>query len=129
VELYLPWPDFQTGARGAVEGERVRVLERPTEDAYELAARFHSEWDRLPQCERRLRARDVHEVLGESLSDPVALVLCWTADGGLDGSGPRAGGTGQALRVAHDRAIPVLNLARPEHMRRLTIAGAQGQPS
>jgi hypothetical protein len=127
VELYLPWPGFQAGARVAgarvdgarVDGEheQVRVLERPRKDAYALAARFHPAWGRLTECERHLRARDVHEVLGESLADPVAFVLGWTADGSLDGSGPLTGGTGQALRIAHDRAVPVFNLARPEHMR------------
>jgi len=40
----------------------------------------------------------------------VDFVLCWTPDGSLDGAHRSAGGTGQALRIAHRHGIPVLNL-------------------
>jgi hypothetical protein len=112
VELFLPEPGFEDGARIAEEGDRVRVLAEPTEAARRLAPRFHYGWQRLDSHERDLRARDVHEVLAESLKDPAALIICWTADGSLDGSEPSVGGTAQALRVAHRHQIPVLNLAR-----------------
>jgi hypothetical protein len=120
VELYLPCPRFQSHARIGGEGSSVRVLARPSRAAMQLAARFYRawdgrEWDQLDENERALLARDVHQVLGADLDSPVASVVCWTPDGGLDGSDPRSQGTGQALRVAHDHAIPVFNLARPEH--------------
>jgi hypothetical protein len=119
VELYLPWPGFQRGARSRPEGEAVDVLDEATEQARELAARFHPAWDELDSATRRLRARDVHQVLGRDLATSVCLVICWTADGSLDGTGPRSGGSGQALRVAYSRAIPVVNLALPEHAARV----------
>lgn len=114
AELYLPWPGFEEDARYAVSG--VRVLGRPAPAAYELASRYHPAWRALDSDERDLRARDVHQVLGEHLAEPAEVVICWTADGSLDGSTARAGGTGQALRVAHDHGIPVLNLAHAEHL-------------
>lgn len=114
AELYLPWPDFEEDRRP--ELPHVRVLERPASAAYELASRYHPRWDALDSHERDRRARDVHQVLGERLDEPVELVICWTIDESLDGSGPRAGGTGQALRVAHHYSVPVLNLAREDHL-------------
>jgi hypothetical protein len=116
VELYLPWPGFQSGARLEVEGGRVRVLRGPSRAAWELAPRFHPRWDELPDDARRLLARDGDQLLGVELLDPVRLVACWTADGSLDGERLYEDGTGQALRIAHHNGIPVLNLARPDHL-------------
>lgn len=114
VELYLPWPGFEGGERRQAPG--VHVVPRPAAGAYALASRYHPCWDALDPVECHLRARDVHQVLGTRLDDPVELVICWTVDASVDGSGSLAGGTGQALRVAHDHRIPVLNLARAEHL-------------
>jgi hypothetical protein len=119
VELYLPWPAFQAQARLPLEGSEVFVLSAPAPRAYSLAARFHPSWDQLAAQMRDLRARDVHEVLGRDLESPAALLVCWTPDRSLDGQGPRVGGTGQALRIAHAHGISVLNLSRPGHARRL----------
>ncbi len=119
VELYLPCADFESQARSLTEGPDVHVLGEPTDAAYSLAARFHPGWGTLSAPAHRLRARAVHEVLGSDLCLPASLVVCWTPEGSLDGCDPRAGGTGQALRVAHRHGVPVLNLARPEHLRAL----------
>jgi hypothetical protein len=118
LELYLPCPGFEPDARLACEGGGARVWERPSAAAFALAARLHPRWEELDEGERRLRARDGHEILGAGLSAPVDVVICWTPDGSLDGRSPLAGGTGQALRLAHDGGISVLNLARSEHLRR-----------
>ncbi|HWX95918.1 MAG TPA: hypothetical protein VNZ01_03615 [Solirubrobacteraceae bacterium] len=119
IELYLPWPGFQTRARLDIEGPGVRALSRPSAAACELARRFHPGWNALALPARRLLARDAHEVLGAGLDSPAELVVCWTADGSLDGRDLYQDGTGQALRIAHRHGISVLNLARPDHVRRL----------
>jgi len=113
VELYLPWPGFEADSWLDREAEEVRVLPRPSGPAYDLAARFHPGWDGLAADTRHLLARDGHQVLGAELLGPVSFVVCWTADGSLDGSGLYADGTGQALRIADEHAIPVFNLSRP----------------
>jgi hypothetical protein len=117
MELYLPWPGFEEGERP--RAREVHVLWRPSAAAYELASSYHPSWDSLDSIERDLRARDVHQVLGERLDEPAKVVICWTVDGSMDGSGALAGGTAQALRVAHDHGIPVLNLAREDVAERL----------
>jgi hypothetical protein len=128
VELYLPWPGFEASAWQRVEGSRVRLLERPSAPAYELAAIFYEPWGGRSWAEldaraKALLARDVHQVLGADLRHPVWGVVCWTPDAGLDGSDPRSQGTGQALRVAARHGIPVFNLALREHARRLRQLG------
>lgn len=125
VELYLPWPGFEEAAacseawRGNAEpaSGSVHVLSQATPAARRMAATFHPSWAELDEQQRLLRSRDVHQILGEGLDDPVAVVVCWTPDGSLDGSGPGAGGTGQALRVARAHGVQVLNLAREQHVR------------
>ncbi len=79
------------------------------------AARFHPSWSELSP-----RARRLHQVLGSYLALAATLVVCSTEDGSLEGSGPRVGGSGQALRIAHHYGIPVLNLSRSERLRELS---------
>ena len=117
VELYLPWPGFEADARARERAGAVRVLERPTREAYELAAAAHPGWGALADSERHLRARDAHEILGPELDTPAAFVVCWTPCASLDGEEVVAEGTGQALRIARAHSVPVLNLARAQHAR------------
>lgn len=111
VELYLPWPGFQ----GLVEAE----LTEPSSAARALASRFHPAWSCCGRGAQALHARNCHQVLGVGLDAPVVCVVCWTPDGSLDGAARSAGGTGQALRIAASRGIPVFNLVRGEHRRRV----------
>ncbi|HEV7586104.1 MAG TPA: hypothetical protein VGO14_10020 [Solirubrobacteraceae bacterium] len=116
VELYLPWPGFEADARLDIEGASVRELPQPSAAACELARRFHEGWDALEPPARQLLARDAHEVLGADLRSPAELLVCWTADGSLDGEDLYEDGTGEALRIASEHRIPVLNLARREDL-------------
>lgn len=49
-------------------------------------------------------SRNVYQVLGPNLDDPVEFIICWTKDG------KASGGTGQAIRIANDYGVPVFNL-------------------
>jgi hypothetical protein len=115
VELYLPWPRFEADSWADGDSPDVAVLARPSPQAYAMAARYQPRWDALGVAERHLLARDCHQVLGADLASPAGVVVCWTADGSLDGSGEGPDGTRQALRIAHDHGIQVVNLARPDH--------------
>ena len=120
VELYLPWAAFERPARAGMHPPAL-VAEQPDPRAYPIAQETHPRWDGLSSGARALLARDVHEVLGPDLTapQPVAMVICWTADGSLAGTAPRGGGTAEALRRAARREIPVRNLARDEHRQAL----------
>jgi len=109
--LFLPWPYFNR--HKARQG--VRVLEKPTREAYEIAAKHHPGWARLERNAQPFHARNVHQVLGADCKTPSAMVVCWTKDG-ADGTtiptGQETGGTGQAIRIAVAHGVPVFNLAR-----------------
>lgn len=101
-EIYLPWPQFN--------GNQSRLY-KPTEAAYDLARQFHPAWERCSPAARKLHARNMHQILGPDLDDPVAFVACWTRDG------TGAGGTGQALRLATAQDIPVFDFGAGHHVR------------
>lgn len=115
-ELFLPWPGFE-GRAGPV------VI---PDACFALAARYHPGWEHLGRGARAMHARNCQQVLGADLDDPVDFVVCWTPDGDLTGTGSRAGGTGQALRVATGHGVPVRNLARPSD--RAWAHGLLGEP-
>lgn len=104
-EVYLPWPGFNDHV-GKV------FLSEPKPAALKMAARYHPNWSRLSQGARKLHARNCHQVLGLKLDDPAEFLVCWTRNGSIDGSEPDTGGTGQALRIAADHGVEVLNLRR-----------------
>lgn len=126
VELYLPWPGYERDRLAELAGAAddpdglILTHERPSERAYEIAARFHPRWDRLAAPARALLARDAHQVLGRDLMAPARMVICWTADGSLDGSTRTSGGTGQTLRIAAHYDVAVFNLARDDHHAHVT---------
>jgi hypothetical protein len=72
--------------------------------AKEIAAEYHPAWNRCSPYARKLHARNSFIILGETLDDPVDLVVCWTEGGKLKG------GTAQALRIAQEHKIAVANL-------------------
>jgi hypothetical protein len=114
IEVYL--------ADGGYRGFEDLTPGGPSEAAFELAAKTHPAWDRCSPRAKALHARNGHQVLGRALDDPVRFVICWTPDGSLDGSSRESGGTGQALRIASERGIPVLNTARQDHRERVEAA-------
>lgn len=93
-EIFLPWKGFN--------GNPSPLSEIPPE-AYSQAARFHPAWTQLQPSVQRLMARNMQQILGRQLDDPVLFILCWTDGGKFQG------GTGQALRGARTFNIPVFN--------------------
>lgn len=109
LEVYLPWPKFN----GHDDLGVARFEPQP--EAFQIASRFHPAWDRCSRGAQALHARNVHQVLGLDVLNPMPskFVIGWTRGG----SG--AGGTGQAYRIANSYAIPVYDLARPDHRQRV----------
>lgn len=90
-----------------------------TPEALVMAANYHPAWDRCSEAARKLHGRNCMIMLGRNLDTPVSFVICWTKDG------QESGGTGQAMRIALQHKIPVLNLFYPETqemIRRMILA-------
>ena len=98
AQIFLPWANFNRSAS---------ALYPPTHDAYKLAEKYHPAWHRCNDTARAFHARNSHQILGQHLDMPVGMVICWT----INGEGQ--GGTGQALRIAEDHDIPIIDYGIP----------------
>lgn len=96
-ELFLPWQGFNGRY---VDDARAQ----PTAAAVVLASDVHPTWRDLTPVSKLLHARNVHQVLGLGLDEPVEFVVCWTPGGRTQG------GTATAIKLANERSIPVVNL-------------------
>lgn len=113
LSVYLP--SFRFSNRKADGGIYINASKLPVhKDALLLAEQFHGGWQYLPDFARLLMARNGNQVLGDDLLSPVSRVICWTPDGAMKETTRDTGGTGQAIRIAVDRGIPVHNLGNPD---------------
>ena len=94
-EIYIPWKGFNKSDSN---------LYHITDEALELAAKYHPAWDKLSKWAKQLMARNCFQVLGKDLKTPCDFIVCWTKNGKM------IGGTSQALRIAKDYNIPIFNL-------------------
>lgn len=98
---YLPWRNFRrlSGPDCVVltSGEMHRCMAN--------AAEMHPDWHRYNLSARKLHARTVAILLGADTRTPVDALVCWTPGAHF------VGGTGMAIRIAHQCHIPVFNLA------------------
>lgn len=94
-EIYLPWRSFNNN---------LSPLCSVTPAAMDLAELYHPAYEKLSHSSKLLMARNGFQVLGRDLQTPVRFIVCYTLDAQV------IGGTGQALRIAMDRKIPILNL-------------------
>lgn len=102
-EIYLPWKGFNNNSSD---------LCTITTDAMELASTLHPGWCKLSKGAKKLMARNCYQVLGNDLSTPSEVVICWTPDGCTSPTTrtSKTGGTGQAISLAYNSDVPVYNL-------------------
>jgi len=101
-EVFLPWEGFN-GKRSTID-----VPANCVAKAMEIAREFHPNWAACSDGARKLHTRNTFQVLGRDLVSPSKFIVCWTKDG------KASGGTGQALRIADSRKIPIHNLHSKE---------------
>lgn len=98
--------------RGCIRGDgqkRIYLASDATPEAMEHAAEFHPNWPACSPYAKKLHARNSLIMLGDSLNEPVDIVVCWTP------GGFKKGGTAQALRIAEYLKISVFNLGAPAY--------------
>jgi hypothetical protein len=98
--IYLPWEGFNAGL--PILGRPVVVV--GTEALDDMVREFHRAPGRLSRGGWALMRRNACQILGMDLNEPVDAVVCWTR------RGIASGGTGQAMRIAGSRGIPVINM-------------------
>lgn len=102
MEIFLPWKGFN----GRVD--TMRLTEHEIATARSLAEKYHPNWLACSEGAKKLHTRNVMQVLGRTCDSPSQFVVCWTKNG------KAIGGTGQALRIAEDKKVPIYNLHDPE---------------
>ena len=105
-KIFIPWDGFNGRKQ---DGETFVVP--PYNEVY--TTKYHPAANKLSPAAKRLMSRNAYQVLGADLCSPVDFVVCWTKDG------KASGGTGQAIRIAVDRNIPVFNLKNPTALQEL----------
>ena len=75
----------------------------------ELAKSVVGHWHNCGPYARGMHQRNVHQILGYELDNPIDAVICWTPNGKIQG------GTATAIKLAIANGIPVFNLGRPDN--------------
>lgn len=115
-EIFLPWKGFNGSASPMYEAPDSAMSE-----AARIAETLHPGWHRLSQGAKKLMTRNIRQILGQNLDDPVAFVICWTPDGceSHENRTRATGGTGQAISLASLRGIPIINLKNADALDRI----------
>lgn len=101
-EIYLPWEGFN---------DNESPLYTISPEAYKIAEEVYgARWRNIGVGVMKLMARNMHQVMGETLDKPSDFIVCWTPDGATTKRTSRTGGTGQAIAYANMNLIPVFNL-------------------
>jgi hypothetical protein len=109
-EIYLPWKYFNDNLSELYPDNLPNFYK-----AKEMAAKYHPAWKRMGEPAKLLHGRNCYQILGKNLDTPVNFVLCYCPVE----NGELRGGTAQALRVALDYNIPIINLFKEEHLTKL----------
>lgn len=105
--IYLPWNGFNgkyASERGYIDTPKMKNYEK----AQRVASEYHPAWGNCKRGARAMHTRNVYQVLGHDLATPSEFVICYAEPQGTKGH--VKGGTGQAVRIAIDNNIPVINL-------------------
>lgn len=94
-EIFLPWYRFNN---------HTSKLNTVCDTARTMASKIHPAWENCSESARKMHGRNIYQVLGRNMDDPVDLIICWTK------GGKEIGGTATAIRLAKFLGIDVLNL-------------------
>lgn len=102
--VYLPWYSFNKEAK-VVGIPRTHELR---DEVLKIVYKHEPYAKDLSDPVKKIKSRNVYQVLGEDLKSPSDVVVCWTIDGDT------IGGTGLAIKIAQGHDIPVVNVGKPE---------------
>lgn len=106
-EIYLPWPTFGSKWERPKSNSDIAVVSpKALKIIKELTLEYGDYNQKCKDWMWKLTARNVHQILGKDLNDPVSFVVCYTKNG------EEIGGTRWALRLAKKMNIPVYNLGK-----------------
>lgn len=101
---FLPWNDFNMKEESTIHNISVHTVE-----SIESVAKYHPAPNVLSTAAKKLMSRNYFQIRGIGDFPQVDFVIC-CADPIRGSRGDVKGGTGQAVRIALDLRIPVLNI-------------------
>jgi hypothetical protein len=101
-EIFLPWEGFNG------KHDTLKITEHEMAVARSIAEKYHPNWTACSEGAKKMHTRNVLQIMGRDCHTLTSFVVCWTQDGKF------SGGTGQALRIAADKKIPIYNLHDPQ---------------
>lgn len=112
VELWVPWKGYTYNSYGIQE-----LVQEDIDLYFEIAEKYHPAWHKCSYGAKKLHTRNINIMEGDLTKEPVLVdvVVCWTP------GGAEIGGTGQAIRYAKDKGIPIINLAVPDAYNNLMV--------
>lgn len=123
-EIFTPWAGFPKDSvlctRPAYVIDRLSPAQQ--EKARESVQEYHPAPDRLSPGAYKLMMRNYCQLFGPDVYSPVTdLVVCYTKDGRA------SGGTGQAIRMAEDAGIAVMNAHGYEDIPDMFVSAVLGR--
>lgn len=107
-EIFLPWQTFgHKWGRKPTTDDVWHIPDKAFKVLHGLAYDHNTNIKYVQEYVRKLFARNMMQILGKDLDDPVEFVVCWTPDG------REVGGTRWAIWCAQQHDIPVYNLGTP----------------
>lgn len=105
-EIFIPWRGFN---------HSTSPLFKQHPDSFKVAAEIHPVWNALKPAAKQLVARNMQQIMGQEMNEPVSCVICWTPDGceSIETYCRKTGGTGTAIAFASSLNIPIFNLKNP----------------
>ena len=103
AQIWLPWFSFNESFRKVKPNHTYIVIQYDDKEANDSVNMYHPIKNLPDNHTRKFMARNYRQVIGKDEPDS-SFVICWTHDG------TAVGGTGQAIRIANHKQIPVYNL-------------------
>ena len=103
AQILLPWKDFNLDFQLAHPKHTYQTPIEFDKEALESVGKFHPAPHKLDVNGVLFMSRNFRQIIGLNSPDS-QFVICWTHDG------TDVGGTGQAMRIASSRYIPVYNM-------------------
>lgn len=125
-EIYLPWPGFsycnRCESKTCPHMWTVGQASSLDLKARKIAESVHPNWKAVESINGgiTLHTRNAYQVLGKNLNRPSEVLICWTPHGNT------IGGTATAIRLAHKREVPVINLGEKHWTIRKLVKHVKG---
>lgn len=103
AQIWLPWFGFQREFSRRFPEHDYLVISDVDREAFASVLKYHPAGNSLNDTSRLFMARNFRQVIG-SYEPNSEFVVCWTPEAKLKG------GTSQAMRIASDLKIPIINM-------------------